>query len=164
MIIKLYCSKWLYSIYEWSNDRVKNRIKSKKSHWPDLPVTCGSCTFGKYMCLLPKCLGHRCHLGSRTVSISPLSEMPLEGCRKQCIMMPTCQCFAGQVVGDGKEKIVQNCWRCIVCLVFFRVFFLSLFSLCWRVALLPTRTCWLGDASTLFWQRCYCRQIFMLSF
>lgn len=38
-------------------------------------------------------------------------------------MMPTCQCFAGQVVGDGKEKIVvQNCWRCIVCLAFFHVF------------------------------------------
>lgn len=127
-------------------------------------MTCGSCTFGKYMCLLPKCLEHRCHLGSQTVSISPLSEMPLESCRKQRIMMPTCQCFAGQVVGDGKEKIVvQNCWRCIVCLAFSHVF-LSLFSLCWRVALLPTRTCWLGDASTLFWQRCYCRQIFMLFF
>lgn len=90
-------------------------------------MTCGSCTFGKYMCLLPKCLGHRCHLGSQTVSISPLSEMPLESCRKQRIMMPTCQCFAGQVVGDGKEKIVvQNCWRRIVCLAFFHVFFISL--------------------------------------
>lgn len=42
-------------------------------------------------------------------------------------MMPTCQCFAGQVVGDGKEKIVvQNCWRRIVCLAFFHVFFISL--------------------------------------
>lgn len=42
-------------------------------------------------------------------------------------MQPACQCFAGQVVGDGKEKIVvQNCWCCSISLAFsFAFFFLS---------------------------------------